>query len=351
MAPTEAHRRIDALFDGVMRGRTALYVVPYCMGPVASRFSRCGVGSPDSPYVVLNMGVMTRMGTAALRRIRARGQLRQGLHLDRRSSTPGARFIMHFPEELSIKSIGSGLRRQRAARQEVSRAAHRELAGAYEGWLAEHMLIVGIENPAARPTTWPARFRRLRQDQPRDADPARTMPGWKVWTVGEDIAWLHPGSDGRLRAINPEAGFFGVVPAPMRRRTERVRDDPPRHDLHQRRGDRRWAAVVGRSDRGHSCLRLAGPALRQGEWSSRASQCALHRIGAPESVVLARTEDPEGVPISAILFGGRRREVDARSSTRPATGVTACSWARAWRRKRRQPQPARSVWSGAIQWR
>ncbi len=145
MAPGEAHRRIDALFEGCMRGRT-MYVVPYCMGPIDSPYARCGVEITDSPYVVLNMQIMTRIGSAALERIESDGTFVKGLH-SIGDLNPDRRFIMHFPEELSIKSIGSGY----GGNALLGKKCHALRIASYqartEGWLAEHMLIVGIESP------------------------------------------------------------------------------------------------------------------------------------------------------------------------------------------------------------
>ncbi len=155
MAPKQAHAQMDALFAGCMKGRT-LYVVPYCMGPIDSPFSRCGVEITDSAYVVLNMHLMTRMGRAALERITRDGTFVRGLH-STGDLNPKRRFIMHFPEELSIKSFGSGLRRQRLARQEMPRAAHRQLAGAHRGLAGgAHAHRRHRKSRRARFITWPA---------------------------------------------------------------------------------------------------------------------------------------------------------------------------------------------------
>jgi len=218
MAPAEAHAKMDALFQGCMRGRT-LYVVPYCMGPINSPLSRCGVEITDSPYVVVNMGLMTRMGAEALARIEREGHFVRGLHsigeLD-----PERRFIMHFPQELAIKSFGSGY----GGNALLGKKCHALRIASYqarsEGWLAEHMLILGIQNPQGDTRYIAAAF----PSACGKTNLAMLIPpagyqreGWKIFTVGDDIAWMQPGTDGRLYAINPEAGFFGVAPAPARR--------------------------------------------------------------------------------------------------------------------------------------
>ena len=213
MDPQEAHAKMDALFDGCMAGRT-MYVIPYCMGPIDSPLSRCGVELTDSPYVVANMRTMTRMGAAALARIEREDGFVRGLHsigeLD-----PQRRFIMHFPAELMIKSYGSGYGGNALLGKKCHALRIASQQARNEGWLAEHMLIVGIENPRGETHYIAAAF----PSACGKTNLAMLIPpegyrreGWKVWTVGDDICWMRPGDDGRLWAINPEAGFFGVAP-------------------------------------------------------------------------------------------------------------------------------------------
>jgi phosphoenolpyruvate carboxykinase (GTP) len=211
MSPDEAHRKIDELFEGAMRGRT-MYVIPYCMGPIDSPFSRCGVEITDSPYVVVNMKLMTRMGDKALERIEREGKFVKGLH-STGDLDPERRFIMHFPEELTIKSIGSGY----GGNALLGKKCHALRIASYqarqEGWLAEHMLIVGVESPEGEThyiaCALPSACGKTNLAM---LIPPASQPGWKIWTLGDDIAWLHLGDDGQLRAINPESGYFGVVP-------------------------------------------------------------------------------------------------------------------------------------------
>jgi phosphoenolpyruvate carboxykinase (GTP) len=309
MAPGEAHRRIDALFAGAMRGRT-LYVVPYCMGPVDSPFSRCGVEITDSPYVVLNMGVMTRMGAAALARIERENSFVKGLH-STGDLDPDRRFIMHFPEELSIKSIGSGYGGNALLGKKCHALRIASWQARSEGWLAEHMLIVGIESPAGETHYLACAFpSACGKTNLAMLIPPATMPGWKVWTVGEDIAWLHPGPDGRLRAINPEAGFFGVVPG-TNAKTNKNAYEMIHHDTIYTN-----VAVTADNQPWWEGLPEGSPAVDwQGRRYDQANGPAAHpnarfTVSARRNPSYStRTEDPEGVPITAILFGGRRREV------------------------------------------
>ena len=270
MAPAEAHAKIDALFAGCMKGRT-LYVVPYCMGPINSPYARCGVEITDSPYVVLNMRIMTRMGTPALHRIEKDGTFVKGLH-SIGDLNPDRRFIMHFPDELSIKSIGSGyggnalLGKKCHALRIASRQARTE------GWLAEHMLIVGLENPRGEVHYVAGRIPvGLRQDQPRHADPARHHAGLE----GVDHRRGHRVAARRQRRPaardQPRGGLLRRGPGHQPEdQPQRLRDDPPRHDLHERRGDGRQRAVVGRPHHRHAGHRLAGSPVRQGERPRRA---------------------------------------------------------------------------------
>lgn len=311
MDPAAAHAKIDALFAGCMAGRT-MYVVPYCMGPLGSPLSRCGVEITDSAYVVANMRIMTRMGTAALERIEREGTFIKALHsvgeLD-----PERRWIMHFPEELTIKSFGSGY----GGNALLGKKCHALRIGSYqarsEGWLAEHMLIVGIENPRHEIRYIAAAF----PSACGKTNLAMLIPpegyrreGWKIWTVGDDICWMRPGKDGRLYAINPEAGYFGVAPGTSKKTNPNalamlqhdtiftnvaVTDDnqPWWEGLDGRTPAKDWQG------RGHDPKN--GPAAHpNSRFTVRANQCPSW---SPEA------ENPEGVPIDAIVFGGRRASV------------------------------------------
>jgi phosphoenolpyruvate carboxykinase (GTP) len=315
MSPEDGHDTMDRLFDGCMKGRT-MYVIPYCMGPIDSPLSRCGVEITDSPYVVANMRIMTRMGAAALARIeregKAGGAFVKGLHsigeLD-----PNRRFIMHFPEELTIKSYGSGY----GGNALLGKKCHALRIASYqarrEGWLAEHMLILGIENPQGETHYIAAAFpsacgkTNLAMLIPPDG---YRRDGWKVWTIGDDICWMRPGADGRLYAINPEAGFFGVAPGTSSASNPNALATIQRNTIFTNvgltaDGQPWWEGLDGGVPvfdwRGHDYdfnNPARGPAAHpNARFTVSATQCPSYS---------PKAEDPQGVPISAIVFGGRR---------------------------------------------
>jgi phosphoenolpyruvate carboxykinase (GTP) len=317
MDPAEAHAKVDALFEGAMRGRT-MYVIPYCMGPIDSPISRCGVEITDSPYVVANMRIMTRMGAPALARIEREGAeamargaqpaFVKGLHsvgeLD-----PEKRFIMHFPEELSIKSIGSGYGGNALLGKKCHALRIASWQARTEGWLAEHMLIVGIENPKGETHYVAAAF----PSACGKTNLAMLIPpesyreaGWKVWTVGDDICWMTPGPDGRLWAINPEAGYFGVAPGTSSTTNPNA--------LATTQHDAIFTNVAVTEDNQPWWEGLPGEPVT--DWQGRPHDAARGPAAHPNSRFTAsarqcpswtpRAEDANGVPISAIIFGGRR---------------------------------------------
>ncbi len=307
--PSEAHAKMDALFKGAMRGRT-MYVIPYCMGPIDSPYSRCGVEVTDSPYVVANMKLMTRMGSAALGRIEREGKFVKGLH-STGDLDPERRFIMHFPEELSIQSFGSGY----GGNALLGKKCHALRIASYqartEGWLAEHMALVGVESPdgdihylaCALPSA-------CGKTNLAMLVPPESLPGWKIWTLGDDIAWLHLDGDGRLRAINPESGYFGVVPG-TNAKTNQNAFDMIRHNT--------IFTNVGRTEDNEPWWENKNVGKPAFDWQGRKydpangpaahpnSRFTVHASNNPSYSQLA--DAPDGVPISAILFGGRRRRV------------------------------------------
>jgi len=312
MDPADAHAKIDALFDGCMEGRT-LYVIPYCMGPIDSPLSRCGVEITDSPYVVANMKIMTRMGAAAQARIEREGEFVRGLHsvgeLD-----PERRWIMHFPAERLIKSYGSGYGGNALLGKKCHALRIASNQARDEGWLAEHMLIVGIENPRSETHYIAAAF----PSACGKTNLAMLIPpegyrkdGWKVWTVGDDICWMRPGEDGRLYDINPEAGFFGVAPG--------TSNDTNPNALKSVSHDTIFTNVAVTADNQPWWEGLPGTPVT--DWQGRpipdygsgpANGPAAHpnsrfTVSAKQCPTWSNmAEAAQGVPISAIVFGGRR---------------------------------------------
>ena len=307
MDPAEAHAKMDGLFAGCMEGRT-MYVIPYCMGPIDSPLARCGVEITDSPYVVANMRIMTRMGAAALARIEREGTFVKGLH-STGELDPERRFIMHFPEELTIKSYGSGYGGNALLGKKCHALRIASWQARHEGWLAEHMLIVGIENPRGETHYIAAAF----PSACGKTNLAMLIPpegyrreGWKVWTVGDDICWMRPGADGRLYAINPEAGFFGVAPGTSANSNPNALASIARDTIFTNvavTADNQpwWEGLPGEPVldwQGRPYDPANGPAAHpNARFTVSAKQCPTWS---------PKAEDAQGVPISAIVFGGRR---------------------------------------------
>jgi phosphoenolpyruvate carboxykinase (GTP) len=309
MAPAEAHEKLDALFAGAMQGRT-MYVIPYCMGPIDSPLSRCGVEITDSPYVVANMRIMTRMGAQPLARIEREGTFVRGLH-STGDLSPERRFIMHFPEELSIQSIGSGYGGNALLGKKCHALRIASYQGRTEGWLAEHMLILGLESPGGDIHYIAAAFpSACGKTNLAMLIPPEQYQGWKIWTVGDDICWMHLGDDGRLWAINPEAGLFGVAPGTSAKTNPNALAMLNRDAIFTNVGvtadNEPW--WEGKSDevpvtdwKGNPYDPESGPAAHpNSRFTVSIKSCPAYSDQA---------ENPQGVPISALIFGGRRERL------------------------------------------
>lgn len=309
MSPEDAKAKMNSLYDGCMDGRT-MYVVPYCMGPVDSPYSRCGVELTDSPYVVINMKLMTRMGSKALDRIEREGTFVKGLH-STGELDPDRRFIMHFPEELSIMSYGSGYGGNALLGKKCHALRIASWQARSEGWLAEHMLILGLESPEGETHYIAAAFpSACGKTNLAMLIPPEKFKDWKIWTLGDDIAWLHTDEHGQLRAINPEAGYFGVVPGTNAKTNRNAYDMIQQNTIFTNVGvtddNQPWweDKKVGEPSvdwKGNPFDSESGPAAHP---NSRFT------VSAKENRAYSSlAEAPEGVPISAIVFGGRRREL------------------------------------------
>lgn len=311
MAPDAAREKLTPLFRGSMQGRT-MFVVPFLMGPPGSPYSKVGVEITDSRYVVLNMRIMTRVGKPALDHLKDSENFTRCLHA-LGDLSPDRRFIVHFPEENAVWSIGSGyggnalLGKKCLALRIASWKAHDE------GWLAEHMLILGC-----REGDGPVRYvagafpSACGKTNMAMLVPPASMPGWKTWTVGDDIAWIRPGKDGRLWAVNPESGFFGVLPGTSRS------TNPTAFDMIQH--DTIFTNAALREDgtpwwEGHDDPPPAKALDWQGRpWTPASSEKATHpnaRFTTPATNCASLSpefENPNGVPLDAIMFGARRQQ-------------------------------------------
>jgi phosphoenolpyruvate carboxykinase (GTP) len=307
MAPAAGKAKLRPLFESAMRGRT-MYVVPYIMGPVNSPYSRIGVEITDSPYVVASMRIMSRMGQVALDRLGESDNFVPGLH-SLGDLNPDRRFILHFPEEKLIWSIGSGYGGNALLGKKCFALRIASWMARDQGWMAEHMLILGLEDPSGKLTYMAAAFpSACGKTNLAMMVSALENQGYRVWTVGDDIAWLVPGEDGYLHAINPEAGFFGVAPGTNEKTNPNVMEALRKNSIFTNVAitpDREpwWEGMTASPPSG--MIDWLGKPWQAG--SPAAQPNSRYTVPAQQAPCISpRWQDPAGVPISAFIFGGRR---------------------------------------------
>jgi phosphoenolpyruvate carboxykinase (GTP) len=311
MAPPEAKEKIRPLFDGAMKGRT-MYVVPYILGPTNSPYSKVGVEITDSAYVAASMRIMSRMGKAALDRLGNSNDFVPGLH-SLGDLNPERRFILHFPEEKLIWSVGSGYGGNALLGKKCFALRIASWMARDQGWMAEHMLILGLEDPSGKLTYMAAAFpSACGKTNLAMMVSSLANQGYRVWTVGDDIAWMHVAADGTLRAINPESGFFGVAPGTNAKTNPNVMTALNQNTIFTnvaitQNREPWWEGIDGAPAeglinwKGEPWTASSGPAAQPN---------ARYTVPASQSPSLSpHWEDPEGVPISALIFGGRRARV------------------------------------------
>lgn len=310
--PDEAYAKLKEIFAGSMKGRT-MYVIPYSMGPIGSPFSKVGVEVTDSIYVVLNMDIMTRMGAAALTQLGDSNDFVRGLHSKAQLDEEN-RFICHFPEDNAIWSVNSGYGGNVLLGKKCFALRIASYQGKNEGWFAEHMLILGIENPQGEVKYVAAAF----PSACGKTNLAMLIPpefyaekGYKVWCVGDDIAWIRIGEDGRLWAINPENGFFGVAPGTNAKSNPNALESTKKNTiftnvvLNLDNNTVWWEGLDKNPPK--NALNWKGE-----KWDSASGEKGAHpnsRFTAPAEncpCISSEFSSTKGVPLSAIVFGGRR---------------------------------------------
>jgi phosphoenolpyruvate carboxykinase (GTP) len=311
MSPAEADATVWPLFAKAMKGRT-LYVVPYLMGPRGSRDSRVGVQLTDSPYVVANLRLMTRMGEVALRELGTSNRFVKGVH-SLGDLSPKRRFICHFPRQRTIWSIGSGYGGNALLSKKCHALRIASVEGRDEGWMAEHMMILGVTSPK-NVTHYIAASFPSGCGKTNLAMLVPSLPGWKIETVGDDIAWLHVGDDGRLWAINPEAGFFGIAPGTSAKTNPNalasLGHDAIFTNVALRKDGTPWWEGLGPLGEGETLTDWRGQPWTEGSDTPAAHPNARFTVAARQCPTVGTAFDqPRGVPISAIVFGGRRARV------------------------------------------
>ena len=313
MEPSEMYAKLNALYKGSMKGRT-MYVIPYSMGPVGSPFSKIGIELTDSIYVVLNMAIMTRIGKAVIDSLGDSADFVKCLHA-KKDVNPDERYIVHFPQDNTIMSVNSAYGGNVLLGKKCFALRIASYQGMQEGWMAEHMLILGLENPKGEVKYICAAF----PSACGKTNLAMLIPpeylkkkGYKVWTVGDDIAWIRKGKDGRLYAINPEAGFFGVAPGTSVKTNFNALESTKKNTIFTNVAINNddmtvWWEGLDKNPP-ENCTEWTGKQVNgktyEGKLAHPNSRFTAPAINCP--CISKEFENPEGVPISAIVFGGRR---------------------------------------------